>query len=207
MMAYQRSKKSSKLPLSFFTRSDTALIARELLGKILVTRFDGVTTKGIITETEAYLGNKDKACHAFDYRKTPRNQVMFNEGGCSYVYLCYGIHHLFNIVTHSPEEPHAVLIRAVEPVEGIETMLERRKKLKVDKSLTAGPGSMSQAMGIKTTHSGLSLLKAPIWVEENKAGSEPFEIVASKRIGVEYAGEHADWPLRFYIKGNKFVSK
>ena len=165
-----------------------------------MTRFEGITTKGIISETEAYLGAEDKACHAFNYRKTARNEVMFLEGGCAYVYLCYGIHHLFNVVTHIEGEPHAVLIRGIRPLSGIETMLARRKKFKMDKNLSAGPGTMSQAMGIKTLHSGLPLLKSPIWIEENQKNQQSFDIISSPRIGVEYAGDHAKWPLRFQMK-------
>ena len=144
------------LPESFYNRKDVVKIARELLGKILVTEF-GVRTSGIIVETEAYAGITDKASHAYGGRRTGRTEVMYSPGGTAYVYLCYGIHHLFNVVTNIEGIPHAVLIRAIEPVEGIETMLERRGKTKLSPSLTAGPGALSQALGISTALTGTSL--------------------------------------------------
>jgi DNA-3-methyladenine glycosylase len=196
------------LPESFYTRKDVVKIARELLGKVLVTRFDGVTTSGIITETEAYAGVVDKASHAYGGRRTQRTDIMFWQGGVAYVYLCYGIHHLFNVVTNKADIPHAVLIRAVEPLEGIEYMLERRGKEKLTTALTAGPGALSGALGIRTAHTGKMLSGMDmITIEDRGVIIKPKDIVASKRIGVDYAKEDALLPYRFYIRDNKYVSK
>lgn len=196
-----------KLPLSFYDREDVVLVARELLGKVLVTNFDGQYTSGIIVETEAYAGPQDKASHAYGNRRTARTEIMFSEGGTAYVYLCYGIHHLFNVVTHKKDIPHAVLIRALEPLEGIEYMLARRNKEHLQPSLTAGPGALSMAMGILTRHTGLSLLGNEIWIEDKGITVPKKDIIASTRVGVAYAKEDALLPYRFSIKGNKYVSK
>lgn len=195
------------IPQSFYQQGDVAGIARQLLGKLLITNFNGERTSGIITETEAYAGASDKASHAYNNRRTARTEVMYAEGGIAYVYLCYGIHHLFNIVVNKKDVPHAVLIRAVEPMEGIETMLHRRKKERLMPNLTAGPGAISEALGIKTIHSGSSLQGPDIWLEDKGDNIDPDDIVAATRIGVAYAQEDAMLPYRFYIKGNKFVSK
>lgn len=196
-----------KLPRSFYTRADVVTVSKELLGKVLVTHIDGIRTAGIITETEAYHGPEDKASHAFGGRRTQRTEIMYGQGGTSYVYLCYGIHHLFNVVTNKKDVPHAVLIRAIEPLEGIEEMMERRNRYKADRILTAGPGSMSRALGITTKFTGVDLLGNVIWIEDRGKSIPPKEIVASKRIGVDYAGDHAEWHWRFTIKGNGWVSK
>jgi DNA-3-methyladenine glycosylase len=143
----------AKLKRSFYTRDNVVAVARELLGKFLITRIDGVLTSGMITETEAYGGISDRASHAYNGRRTNRTEIMFAEGGTAYVYLCYGIHHLFNVVTHKKDTPHAILIRAIEPVEGIDIMVERRKKERLDFSLTSGPGALSQALGIHVKNS------------------------------------------------------
>lgn len=196
-----------KLPRSFYTRDNVVTISKELLGKVLVTHLEGIRTSGIITETEAYQGPEDKASHAFGGRRTQRTEIMYAQGGTAYVYLCYGIHHLFNVVTNKRDVPHAVLIRAVEPLEGIEEMMERRKRYKADRILTAGPGSMSMALGITTRYTGVDLLGKHIWIEDAGRSISAKEIVASKRIGVDYAGDHAEWHWRFTIKGNKWVSR
>lgn len=195
------------LPGSFYTRKDVVAIAKELLGKVLVTRFDGVTTSGMIVETEAYAGAADKASHAYGNRRTARTETMYKEGGVAYVYLCYGIHHLFNVVTHVPDIPHAVLIRAIEPIEGIEYMLGRRGKEKLQPSLTAGPGAMSMALGIHTRHTGFSLQGPEIWIEDRGIKIPKKDIVAATRVGVAYAAEDALNPYRFSVKGNPYVSK
>src|ERR1043165_2500798 len=153
------------LPPSFYTRTNVVQIARALLGKVLVTHVGGVRTAGMIVETEAYAGPSDKASHAFGHRRTRRTEPMYAEGGVAYVYLCYGIHHLFNVVTHMADVPHAVLVRAVEPLEGIEHMLERRRMDSVRHSLTGGPGAMSQALGITTKLTGASLQGPLITIE------------------------------------------
>lgn len=203
-----------RLPLDFYTRTDVVQIARDLLGKVLVTRFEDVVTSGIITETEAYRAPDDRASHAFGNRRTARTEVMFQEGGRAYVYLCYGIHHLFNVVTAPAETAHAVLIRAIAPLEGLPHMHRRRKRperpdQKPDKALSTGPGALAQAMGLTTSHTGQSLLTTdtPVWMEDRGIIVGSDEIVAGPRIGVDYAGECAAWPWRFWVKNTPFVKK
>jgi len=195
-----------KLEAEFYERKDVVKIARELLGKILVTNWKGITTSGRIVESEAYAGAIDKASHASGGRRTNRNEIMYGEGGFAYVYLCYGIHHLFNVVTNSKEIPHAILIRALDPIDGIGQMLLRTRKKKLDHSLTRGPGNVSKALGILTKHSGLSLLSDLIFICDDGGSYSKKEIAASPRIGVDYAGKDALLPYRFYVKGNPFVS-
>jgi DNA-3-methyladenine glycosylase len=196
-----------KLPGSFYTRKDVVKIARELLGKILVTRFHGIHTAGMIVETEAYAGETDRASHAFGGRRTARTEVMYKHGGAAYVYLCYGIHHLFNVVTNVQDTPHAILIRAIEPLEGIDAMLARRGKAKLHPSLTAGPGAMSMALGISTAQTGHSLLENEVYIEDRGIKVPSKHIVATTRVGVAYALDDALRPYRFYIRGNPYVSK
>ncbi len=195
------------LPASFYMREDVVQIAKDLLGKVLVTEFDGCHTAGMITETEAYAGAGDKASHAWNSRRTRRTEVMYRPGGVAYVYLCYGIHHLFNVVTNVEDVPHAVLIRGVEPLDGVEDMLLRRRKSVVHRTLTAGPGALSAAMGILTQHTGMSLQGSLIYIEDRGIRVARKDIVATPRIGVAYAGADAIRPYRFYIRGNLFVSK
>ena len=182
-------------------------IAQQLLGKVLVTNFDGLRTSGIIVETEAYAGVGDKASHAYGGRRTTRTETMYSEGGVAYVYLCYGIHHLFNVVTNVHGIPHAVLIRAIEPLEGIDIMLERRRKEKLSPILTAGPGAMSEALGIKTSHTMADLTGGDIHIEDIGIKVKKADIIAGTRVGVAYAQEDAYLPYRFWIRGNKYVSK
>jgi DNA-3-methyladenine glycosylase len=186
-------------------RDDVLAIARELLGKVLVTNIDGEYTSGRIAETEAYAGELDKASHASKGR-TDRTEVMFGSGGRAYVYLCYGIHQMFNIVTAKEGVPHAILIRAVEPIEGKELILERTGKKKWDESITSGPGRVGKAFGFHTSQCGLSLTSDELFIGDDGFILNEKDIVASPRIGVDYAGEHAEWHYRFYIKGNKYVS-
>jgi len=195
-----------KLPLSFYQRNNVLEIAKDLLGKLLVTKFDDITTSARMVEVEAYAGVNDKASHAVGGRRTERNEIMYAKGGFTYVYLCYGIHHLFNVVTNEKNIPHAILIRGVEPLKGINKMLERTGKEKLDKTLTRGPGNVSKALGIHTTHSGMSLLSKEIFIADDGFIYSKKEIASSPRIGVDYAGDHALLPYRFYIKGNPFVS-
>jgi len=195
-----------KLDIEFYRRQNVVQIARELLGKVLVTYWKGVVTSGRIVETEAYAGVIDKASHAAGGRRTPRNEIMYGQGGYAYVYLCYGIHHLFNVVTNSEDVPHAVLIRALDPIEGIEEMLFRTAKKKLDHTLTRGPGNVSKALGIFTKHTGVSLLGNKIFITDDGGKYSKKEIAASPRIGVDYAGKDALLPYRFYVKGNPFVS-
>jgi DNA-3-methyladenine glycosylase len=195
-----------KLEQSFYNRKDVLKIARELLGKVLITKFEGVVTSGRIVEVEAYNGIIDKASHAYGGRRTNRTEIMYHPGGTAYVYLCYGIHHLFNIVTNEADIPHAILVRALEPMEGIGTMLQRTGKKKLDYTLTRGPGNVSKALGLATKHTGCSLLKDEVIVATDGYVPPSSDIAATPRIGVDYAGEDALLPYRFIIKGNKNVS-
>jgi DNA-3-methyladenine glycosylase len=194
-----------KLPLLFYRRDDVVAIARELIGKVLVTNWNGEKTSGRIVETEAYAGDRDKASHAFRGR-TPRTNVMFEKGGKAYVYLCYGIHQMFNIVTNEKDIPHAILIRAVEPIEGIPYMLERTGKKVLDNTLTRGPGNVGKAFGFHTSQCGTDLNSSEIYIADDGFKSDPSLLGISVRIGVDYAGEDAHLPYRFFIKGNKYVS-
>ncbi|MCF8449515.1 MAG: DNA-3-methyladenine glycosylase [Taibaiella sp.] len=196
-----------KIPETFYTDTNVLKIARKLIGKVLVTNMDGVITTGMITETEAYAGITDKASHAYGGRRTTRTEVMYARGGVAYVYLCYGIHHLFNVVTNIQDVPHAVLVRAIAPIEGIETMLTRRNKRKANSTLTAGPGSLSAALGINKQHTGTSLLGETIFIEDRGIKISAKEIVAKTRIGVDYAGNDALLPYRFYLRNSEYVSK
>jgi DNA-3-methyladenine glycosylase len=195
-----------KLALSFYQRENVLQIAKELLGKILVTKWNGLVTSGRFVEVEAYAGAIDKASHAHGGKRTARNEVMYAEGGVAYVYLCYGIHHLFNVVTHNKDIPHAILIRALEPIKGIDRMLERTGKKKLDNTLTRGPGNLSKAMGLYTSHSGHSLISKELFIADDGFVYLKKEIAASPHIGVDYAGTDALLPYRYYIKGNPFVS-
>lgn len=199
-----------KLEKDFYLHEDVVQVAKDLLGKYLCTKIDGKLTSGIITETEAYAGEIDKASHAFGNRRTNRTEIMFADGGVSYVYLCYGIHHLFNVVTNFRDTPHAVLIRAIKPADGLETILERRNMsgkgkaadiLQKDKKnkIAGGPGTVSQALGIKTKHTGLDLTGKVIWIEDRGLKIHKKDIIAGPRVGVDYAGDHAQWPYRFII--------
>jgi DNA-3-methyladenine glycosylase len=194
-----------KLPLSFYLREDVLTIAKELLGKVLVTNRNGELTSGRIVETEAYAGELDRASHASKGR-TERTEVMYGSGGRAYVYLCYGIHQMFNIVTATEGQPHAVLIRAVEPVAGKDIMLERTGKKKWDETITSGPGRVGKAMGFHTSQCGLSLISNELYIADDGFKINESNIVSSPRIGVDYAGEHAEWHYRFYIKENPYVS-
>lgn len=195
-----------KLDLDFYRREDVVKIARELIGKVLISTIDGVKTSGRIVETEAYAGEIDRASHAYAGRRTKRNEVMYQNGGLAYVYLCYGIHHLFNVVTNLYDRPHAVLIRALEPMEGIHIMLARTGKLKPDNSLTRGPGNLSKALGIYSTDTGTSLTGRRIYLADDGFVFAEKTIASSPRIGVDYAGQDALLPYRFYVRGNSYVS-
>jgi len=184
------------LPLSYYRERDALQAARDLLGKALYTRFDGVLTAGIITETEAYLGVDDRASHAYGGRRTARNGMMYADGGTAYVYLCYGIHHLFNVVVLGPEVPHAVLVRAIHPYIGEDIMQHRRGSRKLT---TGGPGTLSQALGIRTSHNGEDLSGQRIWIGDAGVRVPRQAVVVGPRIGVAYAGEDALLPYRYRI--------
>ena len=196
--------RSSILARDFYRRSDIVVVARDLLGKVLCTRIGGHTTKAIIAETEAYAGATDRASHAFGNRRTRRTEPMFADGGIAYVYLCYGIHHLFNVVAGRKDEPLAVLVRAGVPLTGVDTMLERRRKPHPDDALLAGPGSLAQALGIRTDMSGTSLTGRRIWIEDH--GIAVDDVETGPRIGVDYAGTDAGLPYRFRIPSGAGVS-
>jgi DNA-3-methyladenine glycosylase len=192
---------------SFYLRNDVIAISRELLGKHLVTNFAGKLTAGIITETEAYAGITDRASHAYGGRLTPRTKVMFQQGGIAYVYLCYGVHSLFNVVTNHEGIPHAVLIRAIEPVEGIDIMEKRMGRHLSGKHFADGPGKLTQALGIHYKHSGADLCSTSgniegnkIWIEERNKVLLDRQIFTTTRIGIDYAGADALLPYRFLLR-------
>ena len=191
---------------NFYTRKNVVKIAKDLLGKIIVTYFDEQLTAARITETEAYNGIIDKASHAYNNRRTKRTEIMYGSGGAAYVYLCYGIHHLFNVVTNLKDVPHAVLIRAAEPLIGIDAMLQRTNKKKLDNTLTSGPGNVSRALGIYTHHTGIDLKSENFFIADDGYKLFAKNIITTKRIGVDYAAEDALLPYRFFIKDNLFVS-
>jgi len=186
-----------KLTESFYQRSDVVKIARELLGKGLFTNIDGVLTGGMIVETEAYSW-KERGCHAYNARKTKRNAIMFEKGGYAYVYLCYGMYNLFNVVTNRQGTADAVLIRAIEPVAGTPAMELRRGPLKNPFHLTSGPGKLTKALGIDRKFNGKFLLDDDVWIEDLGLKIPRAKMEASPRIGIDYAGEDALLPWRCY---------
>lgn len=196
-----------KLPLSYYLNQDVLFLAKDLLGKVLFTQKEGQITAGVIVETEAYFGEIDKASHAYGGRRTNRTEIMYSEGGVSYVYLCYGIHHLFNVVTSVKGEPHAVLIRAIEPIIGTEIMELRRNMPIIKSAISSGPGSAAKALGIDNSFNHKDLGGEEIWIEDHGIKYANDQIVASPRVGVAYAQEDAFLPWRFFVKGNKYVSK
>lgn len=187
----------SVLPSSFYEDEDVVKISRQLIGKVLCTRKNNRFTSGIITETEAYCGRNDRACHANDGLRTNRTEIMYGPGGFSYVYLCYGIHHLFNVVTNKENVADAVLIRGIHPIEGIEIMKKRRNITGNSKPLCSGPGMLSEALGIKRSDNGTDLTQGPVWIEDQQIRIDQSSIKSTPRIGVAYAGEHANRHWRF----------
>lgn len=197
----------SKISRSFYDRDDVVQISRELLGKVLCTKIDGVYAAGIIVETEAYNGRTDRACHAYPDVRTARTETLYDSPGIAYVYLCYGIHHLFNIVTNKKGLADAVLIRAIEPVNGEEQMVRRRGKEEFKPVIANGPGKLSQAMGITTALNKTDLLGDTIWIEDRGNNPSVDQINAGERIGVDFAGEDAKLPWRFTIQNSSWLSK
>ncbi len=188
---------------SFYGR-DTITVAKDLLGKVLVRETPAGRMSMRIVETEAYCGPQDKACHA-SRGKTERNGVMFGEPGHAYVYFIYGMYYCLNLVTEQDGYPAAVLIRAGEPLEGVDAMWARRKKAKKFEGLASGPGKLCMALDIDRALNGIDLCKkGPLYVEDGDP--EVRDIVSCRRIGVDYAGEYRDRPWRFYIRGSPFVS-
>lgn len=190
------------LPLDFYTQSNVINIAKSLIGKILITKKDGVLTSGIITETEAYNGVNDRASHAFGGRKTARNEAMYMRGGIAYVYLCYGIHHLFNVVTNVEGIPDAVLIRAIYPLEGLDIMQRRASKKRMNAN-GVGPGKLTAMLSITTADNKKSLIDSDIIIDDFGIKIPKKEIIITTRIGVKYAGNDALLPYRFLIKNDK----
>ena len=193
----------------FYQRTDVVQIAKELLGKFLITNFDGVITSGMIVETEAYAGISDKASHAWNGRFTNRTKIMYQQGGTAYIYLCYGVHSLFNIVTNKAGIPDAVLIRGILPEDGKDIMLHRKKAQKITADFGIGPGKVSQILGIHYSQSGVPVTipdgdaatkKPIIWVEDRGKVISDSEIITTPRIGVDYAGEDAALLWRFILK-------
>jgi len=187
-----------KLDMSFYLREDVVTIAQELLGKYLLSEIDGVLCGGMITETEAYAGTTDRASHAYGGKRSDRTEVMYHKGGVAYVYLCYGIHSLFNIVTNMIDIPHAVLIRGIKPEIGVEEMLKRTGKVREGSDLTNGPGKLSRAMGIHFSHSGEGLRGNMIWLEDRGIKIKKGNYQVTPRIGIDYAGEDSKLPYRFF---------
>ncbi|MEP6795132.1 MAG: DNA-3-methyladenine glycosylase [Saprospiraceae bacterium] len=200
--------KGKKLPASYYISHDVNFLAKDLLGKFLCTRIDEIYTCGKIVETEAYRGPDDRAAHSFNNRRTPRTEVMYREGGVAYIYFCYGIHHMMNVVTAPQDHPHAVLIRALEPSDGIDYMAQRRKMVSSDIRLTKGPGALCVALGLTKGMTGTSLHKSStsIWIEDRAVKFTDAEICVGKRIGIDSAGDAADWPWRYFVKGSRYVS-
>nr|WP_042246421.1 DNA-3-methyladenine glycosylase [Nonlabens ulvanivorans] len=199
---------SEKLTISYYQHNDVVELSQDLIGKKIVSNINGELTSGIITETEAYRGYDDKACHSHLGRFTDRTKVMYEPGGVAYVYLCYGIHHLFNIITNTDGNADAILIRAVEPVEGIDIMLKRRGKKKLDKTLTSGPGNFSKAFALDKSFYGADLTGDEVWIEKSDLFRfRESDIISTTRIGIDYAGEDKNLPWRFYLNTSDYISR
>ena len=197
-----------KVPEIFYLSNDVASLSKQVLGMHLYTHIGGEITGGRIVETEAYCGAIDRGSHAFQNKNTARTRILFEKGGCSYVYLCYGIHYLFNLVTGDATNPNAVLIRGIEPLVGLPKMLERRNFKTLSPNLTAGPGALAQALGIKKEHNAISLNSDTIWLEDaNQVMPKDDEILIRPRVGMNFEGEWHSAALRFSILNNAYVSK
>ena len=197
----------AKLSNEFYQRDDVVAISRELLGKYLFVHTEGEITGGIIVETEAYRGPDDVGSHAFNHRRTARNDIMYSTGGVVYMYICYGIHDMLNIVTGTENTAHAVLIRALEPVAGLEVMRERRKVFTDDNRLCRGPGALAKALALRKIHNGISLQENEIWIEDRSVVYDETDIIAGPRIGLNISEPYKSIPWRFYKKGDPNVSR
>lgn len=197
------------LPIEFYLKSDVVSLARDLIGKLIVSEIEGAMTSGIIVETEAYKAPEDKASHAYNNKLTSRTMTMFEEGGISYIYLVYGFHHLFNVVTGSEGTAHAILVRAIQPVENIELMMSRRSSDSLSYNLTNGPGKWTEAMGINRGLNGVKLYMpdSPIKIYRTENIYTEKEIISSPRVGIPYAEDYIDKPWRFRLKGNAWIGK
>ncbi|MCL1849971.1 MAG: DNA-3-methyladenine glycosylase [Bacteroidetes bacterium] len=187
------------LPKTYYLHHDVVFLAKDLIGKYLFTKIDGQLSGGIITETEAYKGTEDRACHAFGGRRTKRNEMMYATGGVAYVYLCYGIHPMLNVVTNRQDVPDAILIRAIQATHGEELMLKRTGKPQMNPQVTKGPGKVTKALGITLADNGESLQNKRIWIEEREFDLTNAKILNTPRIGVDYAGEDALLLYRFKL--------
>jgi DNA-3-methyladenine glycosylase len=197
----------AKLPREFYTRANVLLVARQLLGcRLVVPLASGGRVAGLIVETEAYMGPEDKASHAYGNRRTRRTETMFGTGGTAYVYFIYGMYYQFNVVTGRRDVPHAVLVRGLEPLEGIEQMRERRP-VKRDRDLTSGPGKLCQALGLDRSFDGEDLLGERVWLEAAERKLAPRQIMSGPRIGIDYAEEYKEKPWRFWLRDNPYVSR
>ena len=195
-----------KLPLSFYARNDVLTIARDMLGKVVCSNIDGEITSGRIVETEAYFGTIDRASHAFGGRRTSKNEHMYHAAATAYIYVCYGVHQMLNILTNEKDIPDAVLIRAIEPIDGLDIMSQRTGKTEKDPTVTRMPGNVGKALGIHKRNSGIHLLNDIIYLMDDNRILPEDVLGVSHRIGVESAGEDALQPYRFYVKGNLYVS-
>jgi DNA-3-methyladenine glycosylase len=202
----------SKIPLSWYRHHDVVSLSRDLLGKYLFTNLpfgkkgERKLTGGIIVETEAYAGAIDKASHAHGNRRTKRTEVMFSHGGVAYIYLIYGFHNMFNIITNEEGTPHAILIRAIEPTDGIDIMLRRRNMSAPERKLTGGPGVLCEALGITRELNGEPLDGDKVWLEDRGLSYVKKDIIASPRVGIAYAEEDAHHPWRFRVKDSSWTS-
>jgi DNA-3-methyladenine glycosylase len=194
-----------KLPREFYTDADVVAVARRLIGRLLVVPArGGQRVSGIIVETEAYRGPEDRASHAFGGRRTPRTETMYALGGTAYVYFVYGMYYQFNVVTAGQDVPHAVLVRALEPLEGV-ALMRRRRGGGTDKSLTSGPGKLCIALGIDRRLDRADLLGDRIWLEEGRT-TPASRIASGPRVGIDYAEAWVGRPWRFWLRDSPFVS-
>ncbi len=191
-----------KITRDYFKNKDVLFLAEDLIGKYLFTFFNGQITGGIITETEAYKGITDKASHAYKGKRTKRNEAMYDRGGVLYVYLCYGIHFLTNIVTNDKDIPDAILLRAIYPTHGEELMLKRLQKNRMHPHLLNGPGKLSKALGINLNANQLPLPSREVWLEDRALQIATQTIQKTPRIGIDYAEEDRLLPYRFVIKSS-----
>lgn len=206
-MAGKKGEGGAKLGREFYTRADVLRVARELLGKrLVVAGVGGERLAGLVVETEAYAGPEDKASHAYRNRRTRRTETMFAEGGTAYVYFIYGMYHQLNVVTNRAGVPHAVLVRALEPVEGLGRMRENRPVGR-DLDLTSGPGKLCRALGVDLSFDGEDLTGGRVWVEDSGRRVRAAEIASGARVGIDYAEEYALKPWRFWLRGNPYVSR
>lgn len=195
------------MPEEFYSHEDILQQARLLLGKVLMTRVKGRVTSGVIVETEAYKAPEDKASHAHGNKRTGRTEVMFGNGGHAYVYLCYGIHEMFNVVVGPTEKAHAILIRAVEPLDGMEIIQDRRRLRRSGYNLGAGPGNLTRSLAIDRSMNGLNLMEREhVWIEDREVDPPAEKIVATPRVGIDYAEEWIEKPWRFILRDSPWVS-